>query len=41
MQNFGSNLRPLNNDLEKNVKNDFDAEWFQLSKNVRELENTL
>ena len=26
MQNLRSNLRPLNNDLEKNGKNDFDAE---------------
>ena len=26
MQNLRSNPRPLNNDLEKNVKNDFDAE---------------
>ena len=37
MQNLRSNSRPLNNDLEKNVKNDFDAEWFKLSKNVRYL----
>ena len=38
VQNFRSNLRPLNNGLEKNAFYNFNVEWSQLIKSVRDLQ---